>query len=136
MSYHWFSVSRLVMSSPGSDNGETGPPQQFTRQNRFAFASNIKIIPEGGWGWVICVAAFVAQLIVMGIHNSFGILYTTLLEEYKKSKAETGMLIRFIVKSFAFCQKGRILCRHLVAVFLHIVLGCGGPGYVNQVTTK
>ena len=80
------------MSSPGSYNEETGPPQQFTRQNRFAFASSIKIIPEGGWGWVICGAAFVAQLIVMGIHNSFGILYTTLLEEYKKSKAETGML--------------------------------------------
>ena len=40
---------------------------------------------------MICTAAFMAQLIVMGIHNSFGILYTTLLEEYKKSKAETGM---------------------------------------------
>ena len=80
-----------MMSSSGSDK-ETSPAQQFTRQNRFAFASSIKIVPEGGWGWAICGAAFVAQLIVMGIHNSFGILYTTLLEEYQKSKAETGML--------------------------------------------
>ena len=39
---------------------------------------------------MICAAAFGTQLIVMGIHNSFGILYTTLLEEYKKTKAETG----------------------------------------------
>ena len=39
---------------------------------------------------MICGAAFVTQFIVMGIHNSFGILYTTLLEEYKRSKAETG----------------------------------------------
>jgi len=80
-----------MTSSSGSDK-EASPPQQFTRQSRFAFGSNIKIIPEGGWGWAICAAAFVAQLIVMGIHNSFGILYTTLLEEYQKSKAETGML--------------------------------------------
>lgn len=76
------------MSSSGSENEDSTPPLQA----RLALASKIKIIPEGGWGWVICAAAFVAQLIVMGIHNSFGILYTTLLEEYKKSKAETGML--------------------------------------------
>lgn len=54
-------------------------------------ASRIRLIPEGGWGWVICAAAFVTQLIVMGINNSFGILFTTLLDVYKKSKAETGI---------------------------------------------
>ena len=80
------------MSSSESENENSTPSQQITRQARHALASKIAIIPEGGWGWIICAAAFVAQLIVMGIHNSFGILYTTLLEEFKKSKAETGML--------------------------------------------
>lgn len=48
---------------------------------------------------MICAAAFVTQLIVMGIHNSFGILYTTLLQEYQKSKAETGKLnVSFFVQ--------------------------------------
>lgn len=86
-------VPRSVMSSSRSENEQTSPPQQFTGQDRFSLSSKIKIIPEGGWGWMICGAAFVAQLIVMGIHNSFGILYTKLLQEYKKSKAQTGMLI-------------------------------------------
>ena len=56
---------------------------------------------------MICGAAFVAQLIVMGIHNSFGILYTTLLQEYRKSKAETGML-DFLLGALPFVRKEEI----------------------------
>lgn len=96
------------MSPSGSDNEETTTPQQFTRQSGLVFASKIKIIPEGGWGWVICGAAFVAQLIVMGINNSFGILYTTLLEEYQKSKAETGMPEFLLADALLFVRKERI----------------------------
>lgn len=50
----------------------------------------IKLIPEGGWGWVICAAAFLSQFVILGIHNSFGILFAFLLEEFGKSKAATG----------------------------------------------
>lgn len=95
------------MSSSRSDNEETSPPQQFTGQDRFSLSSKMKIIPEGGWGWMICGAAFVAQLIVMGVHNSFGILYTKLLQEYKKSKAQTGRL-NFLLESLPFVRKKEI----------------------------
>lgn len=81
------------MSSSGSADEETSSIIQIAKLDRLALASEIKIIPEGGWGWMICGAAFVTQFIVMGIHNSFGILYTTLLEEYKRSKAETGEIM-------------------------------------------
>ena len=91
---HFFTA---MSSSSSTDDEESTPPLQFTRQTGRAIAS--KIIPEGGWGWMICAAAFVTQLIVMGIHNSFGILYTTLLQEYQKSKAETGKLnVSFFVQ--------------------------------------
>ena len=50
----------------------------------------IQLVPEGEWGWVVCAAAFVVQFLIMGVHNSFGILYAKLLEEFNKSKAETG----------------------------------------------
>ena len=56
---------------------------------------------------MICGAAFVAQLIVMGVHNSFGILYTKLLQEYKKSKAQTGML-NFLLESLPFVREKEI----------------------------
>lgn len=35
--------------------------------------------PDGGYGWVICIAAAVIQFIILGIHNNFGILYTSLI---------------------------------------------------------
>ena len=79
-----------MSSSRSQEDEEPDSSPHFEGRLELALASKIRIIPEGGWGWVICVAAFVTQLIVMGIHNSFGILYTTLLGEYKKSKAETG----------------------------------------------
>lgn len=89
----WIVLSLLAMSSSGSADEETSSIIQIAKLDRLALASEIKIIPEGGWGWMICGAAFVTQFIVMGIHNSFGILYTTLLEEYKRSKAETGEIL-------------------------------------------
>lgn len=130
--FQWFCYSRFCnqqfdilllfsteMSSSGSENEESTPPLQISRQARLALASKIKIIPEGGWGWVICTAAFVAQLIVMGIHNSFGILYTTLLEEYKKSKAETGML-RFFLKNVNFQATARQVYFHQFGQLLRL----------------
>ena len=50
-------------------------------------------VADGGWGWLVCVAGFIAQFIVLGIQNNSGILYTALLDEYKTGKGETGMLI-------------------------------------------
>jgi hypothetical protein len=47
-------------------------------------------IPDGGYGWVICCAGFVVQFIVLGIHNSFGILFTYLMMDLKSGASETG----------------------------------------------
>ena len=95
-------VSLSDMSSSRSLHEEDSTlPSPISRQRGLELTAKIRLIPEGGWGWVICAAAFVTQFIVMGVHNSFGILYTTLLEEYKKSKAETGEGIRTPCHLFA-----------------------------------
>lgn len=46
--------------------------------------------PEGGWGWVVCAASFLTSFIVFGVHNSFGILYSTLVNELDLGEAESG----------------------------------------------
>ncbi|XP_006626303.1 monocarboxylate transporter 10 [Lepisosteus oculatus] len=38
--------------------------------------------PEGGWGWVVMLAAMWCNGSVFGIQNSFGILFVSLLEEF------------------------------------------------------
>ena len=47
-------------------------------------------VPDGGWGWLVCLAGFIAQFIVLGIQNNTGILYKALLDEFKQSKGDTG----------------------------------------------
>lgn len=52
-----------------------------------------KEYPEGGWGWVVCAASFMAWFIVFGVHNCFGIIYSSLINELNMGKAESGNII-------------------------------------------
>lgn len=36
--------------------------------------------PDGGWGWIIAGVAFIINGIVLGIHNSFGLLLDYFIE--------------------------------------------------------
>ena len=51
-----------------------------------------KECPDGGYGWIICIAASICQFIIWGIHNNFGILYTYLMKDLKADPADTGEL--------------------------------------------
>ena len=51
-----------------------------------------KECPDGGHGWIICIAASICQFIIWGIHNNFGILYTYLMKDLKADPADTGEL--------------------------------------------
>ena len=46
--------------------------------------------PDGGYGWVICLAAAVIQFIILGIHNNFGILYTSLTKDLQMDPTDAG----------------------------------------------
>ena len=99
----------------------------------------IKLIPEGGWGWAICAAAFLSQFIVLGIHNSFGILFAFLLEEFGKSKAATGKEIDCICEAcfpcFFVCP---IICfpRHLFASIVGLSVRFICPVYLSGLSVR
>lgn len=38
--------------------------------------------PDGGWGWIVCIASLWVNGIVFGILNSYGILYVSMLKKY------------------------------------------------------
>ncbi|XP_066139576.1 monocarboxylate transporter 2-like isoform X1 [Euwallacea fornicatus] len=44
--------------------------------------------PEGGWGWLVCGAAFLAHLLTSGMQLAFGLLYLYTIKFLIKSKAE------------------------------------------------
>ena len=48
--------------------------------------------PDGGYGWVICVAAAAIQFIILGIHNNFGILYTYFMKDLNADPTDAGKM--------------------------------------------
>lgn len=100
----------------------------------------VRSVPDGGWGWCVCLAGFIAQFVVLGIQNNTGILYKALLEEFKQSKGETawvlsiglGMMFLFAPVTSALCE--RIGCR--VVAFIGGLLGVLGfvlSSFVNDI---
>ena len=48
------------------------------------------IIPDGGWGWMVCAGAFLVNFILDGTMFSFGVLLLDLLEYFGQGKAKTS----------------------------------------------
>lgn len=48
--------------------------------------------PDGGWGWIVCFAAFVAFFILDGTMFAFGVLLIDLLEYFGDSKGKTAFV--------------------------------------------
>ena len=50
----------------------------------------VKGAADGGWSWLIVLAAFTVQFVVIGVHNLFGLLYIELLKESNADEAVVG----------------------------------------------
>ena len=48
---------------------------------------------DAGWAWLICGTTFLVEFFVGGMITSSGVIYAALLDEFKKSRAETGMIM-------------------------------------------
>ncbi|XP_071106596.1 monocarboxylate transporter 9-like [Haliotis cracherodii] len=46
--------------------------------------------PDGGWGWVVVLGAFIISVVCDGCAFSFGVLYTELLDHFGESKSKTS----------------------------------------------
>ncbi|XP_060565303.1 monocarboxylate transporter 13-like isoform X2 [Ruditapes philippinarum] len=90
---------------------------------------------DSRWSWVVAMAAFLAHLITHGIVYSFGILFLTLQENFKGTKAElswipsltTGCL--YLIGPVASILINRYGCR--TVTILGAILGC--IGYLTSI---
>jgi len=48
--------------------------------------------PDGGWGWVVVVAAFFVNLIADGITFSFGVLFVEFESYFEEGKSKTAWI--------------------------------------------
>lgn len=50
--------------------------------------------PEGGWGWIIVICAFLVQCLSHGFHGASGIIFQQILNRFEDAdELEAGMLI-------------------------------------------
>ena len=61
--------------------------------------------PDGGWGWVVCIAAFWTNGTVFGILNTFGILYVNMLQKFDNGNDSSNL-------AFKICKYPTILKHH------------------------
>lgn len=73
-----------------------GKDRENAKENAVVVDCEIESWRDGHWGWVVCLSAALVQFVVLGIHNSFGILYIVFVREYGWSKALTGKLEAFL----------------------------------------
>lgn len=55
--------------------------------NRAAFQP-----PDGGWGWVVCLASFWTNGTIFGIMNCFGVLYVKLKDKFAETHEEAAFV--------------------------------------------
>lgn len=47
---------------------------------------------DKGWAWVVCAGSFLMMFFTFGTHTCFGVFLSALLDHFKDSKADTGIL--------------------------------------------
>ena len=74
-----------------TDNRSGNPSDSsLTASNTRQFHIVVKTHPDGGWGWAVCLGAFLVQFIALGMQNTAGIVYTELVKELKSQRGATG----------------------------------------------
>ena len=108
------SNSRLITMK----QGDTKDSSKAVMSGACAFEETQPAIPEvtssskedsptdGGWGWVVCAGVFVVNFLTVGQHNSAGVVYVAVMDEYSTPRGETGnpfeycLIIFKLIKSF------------------------------------
>ncbi|WAR15037.1 MOT9-like protein [Mya arenaria] len=76
-------------------NIETTPRDSDSKlhtDNAISGIAKMPKIPDGGWGWVVCVACFLVHMLIDGLFYSFGVIYVELLEYYGSTRGSTALI--------------------------------------------
>ncbi|KAG8195907.1 hypothetical protein JTE90_001142 [Oedothorax gibbosus] len=52
--------------------------------------------PDGGWGWVVCLASFWTNGTIFGIMNCFGVLYVKLKDKFAETHEEAAFVTSWV----------------------------------------
>jgi len=68
--------------------------------------------PEGGWGWLVCAAGFLALLLTTGMQLAFGLLHLYAARQFGEVHLmDIGMSASITILFFQYTKMVRILQR-------------------------
>ena len=76
----------------GDGDGPKPRRRQPSAGSSVSSVSTAATPPDGGWGWVVVFASFIAHCIADGCAFSFGIFYMTLKDSFHESDAKTSLV--------------------------------------------
>lgn len=68
--------------------------------DNMAIIDGLPVPPDGGYGWIIVIAAFISNFLVDGVANSFGTLMNSFESEFQSSKASTSIIGSLLIGSY------------------------------------
>ncbi|ETN61667.1 monocarboxylate transporter [Anopheles darlingi] len=77
-------------SGSSSESGSSSSSSSSSNGNSSLEAYAEARPPDGGWGWVVCFASFMVNLIADGVAFSFGVMYIELLSYFGEGKGKTA----------------------------------------------
>ena len=86
-----------VMSRNGQANGNSNAPAETNDVCRLEAGSEKETagssaVPDGSWGWIVVIGAFMIHLIVDGFLYSFGVFVEDFVDYFECSKSAVGGL--------------------------------------------
>ena len=45
--------------------------------------SEVPVVPDGGWGWMVVLGSFIIHVIADGVYYSFGVFLVALLDHFE-----------------------------------------------------
>lgn len=81
--------------------------------------------PDGGWGWLVLIAAVMVNVLIPGMIKSFGVLFVVFMNEFKASPPTAAMipaLCYFLYSSLGKTKKKKSLSLSLVNMIIIIII--------------
>ena len=74
-------------------SGESKKSRHLSGESTMSSESSyIPLPPDGGWGWVVCLASFINHVIVDGISFTFGIFYIEFQKYFNASPSKIALV--------------------------------------------
>ena len=68
-------------------------PQKHPKNKSFSTRkSYTEVAPDGGWGWIICIATFMCHFVVGGTYYSYGIMLPHLIQQFESDHVTISMI--------------------------------------------